>query len=83
MSDVKFRKAGEGAFAFLDAKCIEADCWAPAEYHSRGATGGSGSRATGNVTKCCVRRAYHGCPTPIVHDAELGAQRRKDGWKKA
>lgn len=77
-----FRKTGErGRFDFLDAKCIEAECFAPGEYQTRGATS-SGSRATGTSRPCCLRRAYHGCPTPIVHLVELGKARKAEGWKK-
>jgi hypothetical protein len=83
VSDVKFRKRGErGQYEFLNAQCIEADCWTPGEYQTRGATGPSGSRATGRSTKCCARRAYHGCPSPIVYLPDLRKKRALEGWTK-
>jgi hypothetical protein len=78
-----FRKTYEkGRYDFRDAKCIEADCWAPGEYFTRGATGGSGSRNTGRSSFCCMRRAYHGCPDDIVYDIGKAQERKADGWKK-
>lgn len=59
---VTFKLKGQkGDYSFLDKKCIGRDCWSPGNFQSRGATL-SGSRNTGNVHLCCMRRAYHGCP---------------------
>lgn len=52
----------------LDRQCPKRPCWSPGKYQHRGATQ-SGSRNTGHDTKCCLRRAYHGCP-PSVGVAE-------------
>lgn len=80
---MKFRKKGEvGRYDFLNAACIEAECWTPGEYQSRGATGPGGSRNTGHSTKCCARRAYHGCPDVITYLPELAKKRKEEGWKK-
>ena len=78
----QFRKTGEkGRYDFLDAKCLEAECFSPGEYFARGASA-SGLRATGKSTLCCMRRAYHGCPSPIVHLPTKAAERKKEGWKR-
>lgn len=79
----KFRKTHErGTYCFLNKLCIGAECWSPGSYQHRGATL-SGSRNTGAETKCCMRRAYHGCPDTIGY-SELRAKARKaEGWKKA
>lgn len=78
----KFRKTYEkGTYDFRDAQCIERECFQPGTYQTRGGVG-SGSRATGSESKCCMRRAYHGCPTEAPTIVELGKQRRADGWKK-
>jgi len=82
---MNFRRKGEkGAYAFLDSKCIGAVCWAPGEHQTRGATP-SGSRATGEATKCCMRRAYHGCPDAAerLHTIERKKERQSEGWKAA
>jgi hypothetical protein len=52
-------------FSCLDKKCDKRWCWVPGNFQHRGATCGGGSRNTGDHTKCCMHRAYHGCPTPI------------------
>lgn len=51
-------------FAALDQQCSGRWCWSPGAYQHRGLTG-SGSRATGMSTKCCLERAYRGCPEPL------------------
>ena len=51
-------------YAALDAQCPKRWCWQPGDYQHRGASV-SGSRNTGAVTRCCLRRAYHGCPLPL------------------
>jgi hypothetical protein len=79
----KYDKPGT-RFDFLDARCIEASCWAPGEYQHRGATS-SGSRSTGSASRCCLSRAYRGCPRPDErgYDVALGRLRRAEGWKRA
>ena len=81
-----FRKTGERGkhYDFLDARCIEAACWAPGRYQHRGATM-SGSRNTGAVSACCMSRAYRGCPGEESrgYDVEIGKLRRAEGWRKA
>ena len=47
-----------------DGQCPKRWCWSPGLYHHRGATC-SGSRNTGSSTRCCLERAYRGCPQPI------------------
>lgn len=59
-------------FDALDKHCPHRPCWQPGEYQHRGASM-SGSRNTGAVTRCCLRRAYRGCPDPIP-PAELGGK---------
>ena len=34
-------------------------------YQHRGACGSGGSRNTGMTTRCCLERAYRGCPDPV------------------
>lgn len=80
-----FRRTGErGSYAFLDNRCIEAACWAPGTYATRGATP-SGSRSTGESQKCCVRRAYHGCPDEAerLYNIDVARSRKDEGWKRA
>lgn len=80
---MKFRQKGQkGQYDFLDAACIERECWAPGEYFTRGAAGGSGSRNTGRSNLCCMRRAYHGCPTERPELVQLGVARKAEGWKR-
>jgi hypothetical protein len=57
-------------FSCLDKQCSERWCWTPGDFQHRGATGGGGSRNTGAYTKCCLHRAYHGCPTPLPKPGE-------------
>jgi len=78
-----FRRPGDrGSYAFLNKRCIEATCWAPGEYETRGATP-SGSRSTGETQKCCVRRAYHGCPDEPdrLYSIDVARSRKAEGWK--
>lgn len=61
---MQIRKTGErGRYDVRDADCVGRKCLQPGEFQTRGATGASGSRATGAKKLCCLRRAYHGCPT--------------------
>lgn len=55
----------------LDGACKKRWCWSPGNYQHRGACGSGGSRNTGMVTRCCLERAYRGCPDPLP---EPGAQ---------
>ena len=74
------RKGEKIKYAILDRRCLGCICFQPGPYYHRGATM-SGSRNTGDVSMCCLRRAYHGCPTERVADATLLAQRKADGWR--
>ena len=78
-----FRKTYEkGRFDFHDARCIEAECWAPGMYQHRGA-GGAGSRNTGSPdSPCCLNRAYRGCPNDVIYKIDLARARRAEGWKR-
>jgi len=67
-------------YDFRDAECLSAACFAPGIYQIRGATL-SGSRSTGATRPCCMRRAYHGCPTEVVHLDRLRRERREEGWR--
>ena len=60
MATIK-RKGEKGGYDVLNKACLGCICLALGNYESRGATL-SGSRNTGNFTKCCMSRAYHGCP---------------------
>lgn len=55
-----------------DAKCRKLACFQPGEYQTRGAAGAGGSRATGSSKFCCLRRAYHGCPTTGTAERRRG-----------
>lgn len=81
---MKFRKTKDKSrYDFLDAECIGRECWSPGHYQHRGATM-SGSRNTGDVSACCMHRAYHGCPyEKPVFQIELAKERKAEGWKKA
>lgn len=68
-------------FKVHDRDCIGRACFAPGEYQVRGATGGSGSRNTGEVWCMCMTWAYRGCPIERPVDAALLKQRKADGWK--
>lgn len=52
-------------YDFLDKDCPKRFCYKPGEYQHRGATGGGSSRNTGHTSKCCMERAYRGCPDPL------------------
>ena len=49
----------------LDSACKKRWCWIPGNYQHRGACGSGGSRNTGMTTRCCLERAYRGCPDPV------------------
>lgn len=76
------QKYEKGRYGFRDARCIKAECWTPGSFQHRGATL-AGSRNTGSTSACCLRRAYHGCPSEVVYRIDLGRQRRAEGWKRA
>lgn len=77
------RKSDKGKYDVLDADCIGRECLQLGAYHHRAATS-SGSRATGSVSMCCLRRAYHGCPSPIPEPTKENERNRRDeGWRKA
>jgi hypothetical protein len=80
----RFRRTGERGrlYVFRDRRCLEAECWAPGVYQHRGATS-SGSRSTGTGSPCCLRNAYHGCPSDVVYVGELERARRAEGWRPA
>ena len=54
-----------------DKNCPQRKCWSPGLYQHRGACGAAGSRNTGAVTKCCMTRAYRGCPEPLPSVPEV------------
>ena len=49
----------------LSSACNKRWCWRPGNYQHRGACGSGGSRNTGTTTRCCLERAYRGCPDPV------------------
>jgi hypothetical protein len=63
------RKGDKLRYEFVDAGCLGRECFQPGVYQHRGATL-SGSRNTGEMTPCCMRRAYHGCPSGPVGERE-------------
>ena len=63
------RKGDKLRYEFVDSGCLGRECFQPGVFQSRGATL-SGSRNTGRVTPCCMRRAYHGCPSGPVGQRE-------------
>jgi hypothetical protein len=75
-------KGEKGSYSVLDRQCIGCKCLQLGSYQHRGATL-SGSRNTGAYTKCCMMRAYHGCPDDRGYSKELEAQRKKEGMKNA
>lgn len=74
------KKGDRTRFHVIDANCLGRDCFRPGHYQTRGGTP-SGSRNTGQSSPCCMRNAYHGCPTERDPNPELAAQRKRDGWK--
>lgn len=77
----QFKRVGQKVtYDFVDEKCIGRKCFAPGEFqHRAGAGMGMGSRATGHYSKCCMNRAYHGCPEGPVgerreFDNDLGCE---------
>jgi len=54
-----------------DRDCRKRPCLSLGKYEHRGATGGSGSRSTGRSTKCCLTRAYRGCPPEACQPAKV------------
>jgi len=81
--EVKFHRVREKhQYDFLDADCIGRLCFSPGEYQHRGATM-SGSRNTGAYSYVCMRRAYHGCPSPLAeYDTAIAVEHAKEGWRK-
>jgi hypothetical protein len=80
MSKLGFNKSKE-RYDVLDRDCLGRECLQLGHFQTRGATL-SGSRNTGDSKPCCMRRAYHGCPTPLpppTHD--LIDQRKAEGLK--
>jgi hypothetical protein len=63
----------------IGPECIGRTCLALGTFHHRGAIGAAGSRNTGSVSLCCLRNAYHGCPSEKPFDKFLAALRRKEG----
>ena len=55
----------------LDSACKKRWCWSPGNYQHRGACGSGGSRNTGTTTRCCLERAYRGCPDPVPEPGAL------------
>ena len=53
-----------------DAQCANRWCWTPGEYQHRSLVPGVGSRNTGNVSRQCMHRAYHGCPDPLPNPGD-------------
>lgn len=77
------RKGDRSKYDFLNEQCISAKCWAPGVYQHRAAAGaGMGTRSTGQLSFCCMTRAYHGCPPTIGHDPGLAKERKAEGWRK-
>lgn len=46
-----------------DYECRKRTCLTLGEYQHRGAVGAAGSRSAGRTSKCCLTRAYRGCPS--------------------
>ena len=76
---VKVRKIGSREwYDVLDADCPARACFRPGPWTVRGATS-SGSRSTGAVRQCCLRREGFGCPDPLPAPAWPAGERRQ--WK--
>lgn len=81
MSQLKI-KGDKSRYEVRAPECIGLECLRLGHYQVRGGTM-SGSRNTGRTSPCCMFRAYHGCPTPILEfDKELAAKRKGDGLSK-
>ncbi len=65
-------------YSVKDDQCIGKDCLTLGLYQVRGASG-SGSRNTGEMSPCCMTRAYHGCPDGHEYSLELAAKRKAEG----
>jgi hypothetical protein len=78
MSEVR-QKGEKGRYDVLHSKCLGCKCFNPGGYQVRGATL-AGSRNTGKVDLCCMRRAYHGCPDEA--EREFTEERLKERKKE-
>jgi hypothetical protein len=69
---MKIKKKGQKiSYIFADAGCLGRTCFQPGMFQHRGATL-SGSRNTGSPdSACCMRRAYHGCPSGPVGEMQV------------
>lgn len=78
-------KGQKHRYSVSDDKCIGRSCLGLGFYQVRGATGGGGSRNTGESSPCCMNRAYHGCPSDkdALYSTELAKQRKAEGYKNA
>ncbi len=77
-------KGDKSSYKVRDADCLARSCLQLGHYQVRGGTL-SGSRNTGSTDACCMRRAYHGCPSPGEPEVEikddLRAERKAAGMK--
>jgi hypothetical protein len=79
------RKGDKAHYEVIAHDCLGCACFTPGHYQHRGASGaGNGTHATGHVSPCCLRNAYHGCPAKEKRGEtkELLAERKAEGWKK-
>lgn len=76
------REDPPGLYSVSNRECLGCKCFTPGEYESRGAIGAAGSRNTGNIQRCCIKREYHGCPDEEDkgYSKEIEAERKKAGW---
>lgn len=68
-----------------DAQCIGRECLVLGIYQHRSMLAGGGSRNTGDVTPCCMTRAYRGCPpteAATQWDPAMAAKRNAEGWRR-
>ena len=76
---MEVRQAGTREwYAVLDEDCPARSCFRPGPWTVRGATS-SGTRNTGAVRLCCLRREGFGCPSPLPAPAWPAGERRR--WK--
>ena len=71
-------------YCVLDSQCIGRDCLVLGVFQHRSMMTVGGSRNTGDVTACCMTRAYRGCPlteAKMQYDEEVAKERKAEGWR--
>lgn len=86
MAEIRI-KGDKSKYSAKDKDCLGRSCLNLGHFQVRGATM-SGSRNTGQISPCCMTRAYHGCPpygddegNLYQIDKKLLSKRKSEGMK--